>query len=86
MLRCSLRARSASLVCSSALRAVVVQSGQHGHPCLACTSQLTRLPLVTSAIAVGAIIGMTLIAVGPSAVLWSSNSDTFPYIGGVASL
>jgi phosphate/sulfate permease len=35
---------------------------------------------------VGAIIGMTLVAVGPSAVLWSSSSDTFPYIGGVASL
>lgn len=29
---------------------------------------------------------MTMIAVGPSAVLWSSNADTFPYIGGLASL
>lgn len=43
-------------------------------------------PHLTRLAAVGAIIGMTLVAVGPSAVLWSSNSNTFPFIGGVASL
>jgi sodium-dependent phosphate transporter len=45
-----------------------------------------ELPVSTTHSIVGAIIGMTLVAVGPSAVLWSSSSDTFPYIGGVASL
>ncbi|KAI7845415.1 hypothetical protein COHA_000968 [Chlorella ohadii] len=45
-----------------------------------------ELPVSTTHSIVGAIIGMTMVSAGPDAVIWSSSKDTFPYIGGVASL
>lgn len=45
-----------------------------------------ELPVSTTHSIVGSIIGMTMVSAGPSAVIWSSKKDTFPFIGGVASL
>ena len=40
-----------------------------------------ELPVSTTHSIVGAIIGMTMVSAGPSAIIWSSKKDTFPYIG-----
>ncbi|PSC76970.1 sodium phosphate symporter [Micractinium conductrix] len=45
-----------------------------------------ELPVSTTHSIVGAIIGMTMVSAGPDAVIWSKKTDTFPFIGGVASL
>ncbi len=54
-----------------------LRASTHGH--LRTASILMHAPV--SALAVGAIIGMTMVSAGPDAVIWSSSKDTFPYIG-----
>ncbi len=40
-----------------------------------------ELPVSTTHSIVGAVIGMTMVSVGPSAVIWSESKDDFPFIG-----
>jgi sodium-dependent phosphate transporter len=39
-----------------------------------------ELPVSTTHSIVGAIMGMSIVAKGPSSVLWSAKQDAFPYL------
>lgn len=45
-----------------------------------------ELPVSTTHSAVGGMIGMTMVAKGAGCVVWSEDSDTFPFVKGVASI
>ena len=45
-----------------------------------------ELPVSTTHSAVGGMIGMTMVAKGAGCVVWSEDSDTFPFVKGVAAI
>ena len=60
----------------------------YGMLCALCATALwlavamyAELPVSTTHAIVGAVIGMTMVAAGPNAVLWSFSSGEFPFFG-----
>ena len=45
-----------------------------------------ELPVSTTHSAVGGMIGMTMVAKGAGCVVWSEDSDSFPFVKGVAAI
>ncbi|EFN59965.1 hypothetical protein CHLNCDRAFT_133070 [Chlorella variabilis] len=45
-----------------------------------------ELPVSTTHSIVGAVVGMTMVTVGPQSVNWSEHTDTFPFLGGMSSI
>lgn len=45
-----------------------------------------ELPVSTTHATVGGIVGMTLVAFGPSSVNWATTTDHFPYVSGIAAV
>jgi solute carrier family 20 (sodium-dependent phosphate transporter) len=45
-----------------------------------------ELPVSTTHSIVGAVVGMSVVAQGPSSVNWSSRIDSFPYLSGLSAI